>query len=128
MQLKIQNQLLMNAGTIVSEVNSDKKGYRCWIAISAVPVSHLNNVPNGVLHIKNLNRLLIPQNEKQIYTVRKVCVDAEYIKNNWDLGKNQVIFDFFDVCYSFEEVLDFLKERGIDSDSFSEPWNTDYPL
>ena len=128
MQLKIQNQLLMNAGTIVSELASDREGYRCWMAISAVPISRLNNTQNGAFHIKNLNPLLIPKNATQIYTIRKVYVDKEYMENDWDFGKDQVLFDFFNVCYSFEEVLDFLSERDIDSNSFYEPWNTDYPL
>jgi hypothetical protein len=126
MQIKIQNQLLMNSGTIVSEQPSCRDGYRCWVAISAALISYLNKTPDNVLHINNLNRRLIPEDAKQIYTVRKVYVDAECIENDWDLDES--IMDFFDVCYSFEAVLDFLKSRGIDDNGFSEPWNTDYPL
>lgn len=131
MHQKIKNQLVMSDGTVVVELPSRLEGFRCWVAISALPKSYWDNPhrhDESTLNIKGFDKSKVPLNARRIFTVRKVLVNEECITNDWDVGPNDVVMDFYEVKYSFEDLIDFLNEQKIDTFGFREPWNTDYPL
>lgn len=125
---KIKNKLLTGSGVVVYEQESNMAGFRCWIAISSISTDYIKNTPDEVLHLKVLDRSKISEDSDRIFSVRKIHVNSECIENDWDLGESDIVVDFFEINYSFSEVLIFLKKIGINTDLFSEAWNTEYPL
>ncbi|MDY0743356.1 hypothetical protein SNE35_02505 [Paucibacter sp. R3-3] len=129
MRATLVNQLIMNGGVIVAEVASVRAGWRTWIAVHAVPVTMLldSSRPPGTLHIPGLDVSKLSSEKKFIFTLKRVSVDEEYLRNGWDVGGNESI-DIFLVAYSFEELTQMLSELEVDTGNFTEAWNSDYPL
>lgn len=128
MRKKIENQLLMNKGSVVSEQSPTIAGFRSWIAIYAISVDLISRTPDGLLRLPKLDRNLIRADVNYIYAIRQVQVRAECIEKDWDLGPDDVMYGFVEIAYHWQDIFRVLTERGIDDETFVEPWNCDYPL
>jgi len=126
MQIKIINQLTMNSGTIVNDVISDRENYRCWIEITAFLVSNFKQSDSGMS--KYIDKTRIPQNAKHVFRILKHYVSSDVTENTMDYGEDDHIVDKFLICYTFEEMMEWLRENNVDDNNFTEPWNSDYPL
>lgn len=128
MKQKIANQLLMNMGSVVSEQDSTMEDFRCWIVVRAVPTDYIDSTTDSILRLKSLSRDKILPNEDRIFVVRKIFARIECVDNDWDFGPDDEIHEFTEIFYAFDDVLEFLAQQNINTDFFSEPWNTDFPL